>query len=122
MENLCQITEKSPKWQQKIPHAVAQKDKHMTEWSSRHLLVPEAREQRVPKSAVPKRRLELVPFRSHAVIWKVFGASSSPRMLDSVSAHQEDDVGVLVKSSGHTDPLPLTSAQVDALHHNKRGS
>lgn len=37
-------------------------------------------------------------------------------MLDSVGAHQEDDVGVLVKGSGHADPLPLTSAQVDALH------
>lgn len=33
-------------------------------------------------------------------------------------AHQEDDVGVLVKSSGHTDSLPLTSAQVDTLNHN----
>lgn len=29
--------------------------------------------------------------------------------------HQEDDVGVLVESSGHADSLPLTSAQVNAL-------
>lgn len=31
-------------------------------------------------------------------------------------AHQEDNVGVLVESSGHTDSLSLTSAQVDALN------
>ena len=30
---------------------------------------------------------------------------------------QEDQVGVLVQSSGHTDPLSLPSTQVDALEH-----
>ena len=33
-------------------------------------------------------------------------------------AHQEDNVGVLVESPGHTDPLPLTPTQVDALNHH----
>lgn len=33
-------------------------------------------------------------------------------------AHQEDDVGVLVESSGHADPLSLPSTQVDALSHS----
>lgn len=33
-------------------------------------------------------------------------------------AHQEDDVGVLVESSGHADPLSLSSTQVDALSHS----
>lgn len=37
--------------------------------------------------------------------------------LDRFQAHQEDDVGVLIKSSGHTDSLSLSSAQVDALNH-----
>ena len=30
-------------------------------------------------------------------------------------SHQEDDVGVLIESSGHADPLPLAPAQVNPL-------
>ena len=44
-------------------------------------------------------------------------------LLQYRRAHQEDDVGVLVKSSSHADSLPLTTAQVDSLNHNNtRGS
>lgn len=32
-----------------------------------------------------------------------------------VGTHQEDDIGMLVESSGHADPLALTTRQVDAL-------
>lgn len=42
------------------------------------------------------------------------------RRHTGVWTHQKDDVGVLVQSSGHTDPLPLTSTQIDALKHKQQ--
>lgn len=34
--------------------------------------------------------------------------------------HQEDNIGVLVEGSGHTDSLTLTTRQVDALSPKER--
>lgn len=34
--------------------------------------------------------------------------------------HQEDNIGVLVEGSGHTDSLPLTTRQVDTLSPKQR--
>lgn len=39
----------------------------------------------------------------------------SPYRGDGWETHQEDDIGMLVEGSGHTDSLALTTRQVDAL-------
>lgn len=38
----------------------------------------------------------------------------------SWGTHQEDNIGVLVEGSGHTDSLPLTTRQVDTLSPKQR--
>lgn len=96
MWNVCLITGRSSQWQQEITQLLGKINiwQHSGETSEEDETPPHPRGQRVKVNH--KEALNHVSVRR---------------------AHQEDDVGVLVESSGHADSLSLTAAQVDALEH-----
>lgn len=59
MEKRLRDNWKSPKWQQKIPHAVTQKDKHMTNWMEKQA-PPRPRGQRAPCPKISCAEMEAV--------------------------------------------------------------